>query len=112
MLTQGVAGQPFLYESCWPFKDAAVRQTQIGQIVRLQVKKKRGKWQTPTHTPGPLTDPALLAETICPIGTLDLSAVTFWNPLKPGRYQLRHVLLSPKGSVVQIHPAVVTVEIR
>jgi hypothetical protein len=80
--------------------------------VKLQVKKGRGRWQTPTHTPGPLTDPALLAETICPIGTLDLSAVTLWNPMKPGRYQRRHVLVSPKGSVTQIHSAVVTVEIR
>ena len=84
----------------------------IGQIVKLQVKKGRGMWQTSTDTPATLTNPAQLDETICPIGTLDLSAVTLWTPMKPGRYQLRHVLVSPKGSVAQIHPVVLSVEIR
>lgn len=112
VLGQATVREQFVYETCWLVRDQASRPSALGRVVHLQIKKGKGKWRTPTHTPGVLTDPATLAITKCPKTLVDLSAVTLWTPASPGTYLLRHVLLGINGGSNQIYPEVITVVVK
>ena len=112
VLGQATVREQFVYETCWLVRDLASRPSALGRVVHLQIKKGKGKWRTPTHTPGVLTDPATLAITKCPKTMVDLSAVTLWTPSSRGTYLLRHVLLGVNGGSTQIYPDVITVVVK